>query len=53
LSISSIQRERKIDEFTELLVKKGIEPNNYELNRMLTEYFDNHVLGMPYYSPIK
>ena len=53
LSISSIQRKRKTEEFIQELLRKGIEPNNYELNRMLTEYFDNHVLGMPYYRPIK
>lgn len=53
MSISSIQRKRKTEEFTQQLLKKGIEPNNFELNRLLTEYFDNHVLGMPYYKPIK
>lgn len=53
MSISSIQRKRKTEEFIQHLLKKGIEPNNYELNRMLTEYFDNHILGMPYYRPIK
>ena len=52
MSISSIQRKRKTEEFQKKLLKLGIEPNNYELNRMLTEYFDNHVLGMPHYSPI-
>jgi hypothetical protein len=53
LSISKIQRARKIKQFTKELVQKGIEPNNYELNNMLREYFDNHIIGMPYYSPIK
>lgn len=53
MSISSIQKRRKTKEFQTELLKKGIEPNNYELNRMLTEYFDNHTLGMPYYAPIK
>lgn len=53
MSISKIQRERKIKEFSEELVKKGIEPNNYEINNMLREYFDNHIIGMPYYAPIK
>lgn len=53
MSISKIQLNRKIKEFSELLVKKGIEPNNYEINILLKEYFDNHTLGMPYYSPIK
>ena len=53
MSISTIQRKRKVREFTKKLLQKGIEPNNFELNRMLTEYFDNHTLGMPYYSPIK
>ena len=52
MSISSIQKNNKTDEFIQELVKKGIEPNNYELNKMLTEHFDNHVMGMPYYSPI-
>lgn len=53
MSISSIQRKRKTEELTQQLLKKGIEPNNYELNRLLAEYFDNHVLGTPYYKPIK
>ena len=53
MSISSIQRKRKTEEFTQYLLKKGIEPNNFELNRLLSEYFDNHILGMPYYKPIK
>lgn len=53
MSISSIQRKRKTEEFTQALLKKGIEPNNFELNRMLTEYFDNNILGMPFYKPIK
>lgn len=53
MSISSIQRKRKTKEFTQQLLRKGVEPNNYELNRLLTEYFDNHIIGMPYYRPIK
>lgn len=53
MSISSIQKRRKKEEFTMDLLRKGIEPNNFELNRMLTEHFDNHTLGMPYYAPIK
>ena len=53
MSISKIQRNRKIKQFTQDLVQKGIEPNNYELNNLLREYFDNHIMGMPYYSPIK
>ena len=53
MSISAIQRRRKTREFTQQLLQKGIEPNNFELNRMLTEYFDNHTLGMPYYAPNK
>ena len=53
MSISAIQQRRKTKEFTKQLLQKGIEPNNYELNKMLTEYFDGHTLGMPYYSPIK
>ena len=53
MSISAIQKRRKTKEFTQQLLQKGIEPNNFELNRMLTEYFDNHTLGMPYYAPIK
>ena len=53
LSISSIQRKRKTEEFVQMLLKKGIEPNNYELNKLLTEHFDNHILGMPYYAPVK
>lgn len=52
MSISSIQRRRKTKEFYEILLKKGIEPNNYEMNRMLTEYFDVHILGMPCYAPV-
>ena len=53
MSISSIQYQRKRQEFIQLLLKQGIEPNNFELNRLLTEYFDNHTMGMPYYAPIK
>lgn len=53
MSISKIQRERKIKEFTKELVEQGVEPNNFELNNRLRAYFDNHVIGMPYYSPIK
>lgn len=53
MSISRIQYERKKQEFIEELVKKGIEPNNFELHRLLSEYFDNHTMGMPYYTPIK
>lgn len=53
MSISAIQRKRKTNEFNQYLLKKGIEPNNFELNMMLMEYFDNHTMGMPYYSPIK
>ena len=53
MSISSIQKKRKETEFIKHLVQKGIEPNNFELNKLLTEYFDNHTMGMPYYSPIK
>ena len=53
MSISKIQRDRKTKEIAENLVKKGIEPNNYELNNKLREHFDNHIMGMPYYSPIK
>lgn len=53
MSISKIQMKRKKEEYITQLVQKGIEPNNFELNKLLTEYFDNHILGMPYYSPIK
>ena len=53
MSISKIQRDRKIRQFSKELVQKGIEPNNYELNNLLREHFDNHTMGMPYYSPIK
>lgn len=53
MSISSIQKKRKTEEFIQFLLKKGIEPNNFELNRMLTEFYDNNTLGMPYYKPIK
>lgn len=53
MSISHIQYQRKKQEFIEDLVKKGIQPNNFELHRLLAEYFDNHTMGMPYYSPIK
>ena len=53
MSISSIQKKRKTKEFSSALLKKGIEPNNFELNKMLTEYFDNHTIGMPYYAPKK
>lgn len=53
MSISTIQRKRKIEEFSMGLIQEGVEPNNYELNKMLSEYFDNHVLGMPYYAPKK
>lgn len=53
LSISAIQKKRKTKQFTQELLQKGIEPNNFELNKMLTEYFDNHTMGMPYYAPIK
>ena len=53
MSISKIQRDRKIRQFAQELAQKGIEPNNYELNNLLREYFDNHTMGMPYYSPIK
>ena len=53
MSISSIQKKRKTKEFSSTLLKKGIEPNNFELNKMLTEYFDNHTIGMPYYAPKK
>lgn len=52
MSISTIQKKIKQDQFVEILAKKGIEPNNYELNTMLTEYFDNKVIGMPVYAPI-
>ena len=53
MSISKIQYNRKVNEFSKILVQKGIEPNNYELNILLREYFDNHTIGMPYYSPIR
>ena len=53
MSISKIQRDRKIRQFAQELAQKGIEPNNYEINILLKEYFDNHTMGMPYYAPIK
>lgn len=53
MSISQIQYKCKKEEFAMILARKGIEPNNYELNKMMTEYFDNHPLGMPYYAPKK
>lgn len=53
MSISRIQQNRKKEEFKQQLLKKGIEPNNYELNSLLSKYFENKTLGMPYYSPIK
>ena len=53
MSISKIQYNTKKEEFKQGLLKKGIEPNNYELNNLLSEFFDNKTLGMPYYAPIK
>ena len=53
MSISAIQKRRKTNEFVQQLAQKGIAPNNFELNKLLTEYFDVHTMGMPYYSPIK
>lgn len=53
MSISKIQRDRKLKQFAKELAQKGIEPNNYELNNLLREYFDGHTIGMPYYAPIK
>lgn len=53
MSISKIQYNAKKEEFKQELLKKGIEPNNYELNKLLSEFFDNKILGMPYYAPIK
>lgn len=53
MSISKIQYNAKKEEFKQELLKKGIEPNNYELNNLLSEFFDNKTLGMPYYAPIK
>ena len=53
MSISTIQYNSKKEEFTQELLKKGIEPNNYELNRMLSNWFDSHIMGMPCYAPIK
>lgn len=53
MSISNIQYNKKRKEFKEELLKKGILPNNYELNILLSNYFDNKILGMPYYSPLK
>lgn len=53
MSISNVQYKNKKDEAIQELIKKGIEPNNYEVNNIITEYFDNKVLGMPVYSPIE
>lgn len=53
MSISKIQYNTKKEEFKQELLKKGIKPNNYELNNLLSEFFDNKTLGMPYYAPIK
>ena len=36
LSISSIQEKNKKAEAIKVLTQKGIEPNNYELNTMLS-----------------
>ena len=52
MSISSVQKKIKTDEYIVELAQKGIKPNNYEVNKMLTEHFDNHIMGMPYYTPI-
>ena len=52
MSISSIQKKLRQEEYIVSLAQDGIRPNNYEVNKMLTEHFDNHVLGMPYYTPI-
>lgn len=53
MSISSVQYRKKKKEYAEALCKKGISPNSFELNRMLSEYFDVHTMGMPSYAPIK
>lgn len=53
MSISKIQYNAKKEEFKQELLKKGIEPNNYELNNLLSSFFENKTLGMPYYAPIK
>ncbi len=53
MSISSVQYENKKQEAIQSLVKKGIEPNNYEVNTIIAEYFDTKTLGIPVYSPIE
>ena len=53
MSISAIQKRVKSAEYAMELARKGIEPNTYEVNKMLTEHFDNHTPGMPIYSPIE
>lgn len=51
--ISNIQLKQKTDEIKKNLLTLGIEPNNFEVNQRLHEFFDQKTLGMPYYSPIK
>jgi hypothetical protein len=53
LSISQIQYRIKKEQFKKKLLEAGIQPNNYELNSMLSSFYKNRVLGLPYYSPIK
>lgn len=53
MSINSIQLQEKTKELQARLLKMGVEPNNYELNKLLHEFFDSKTLGMPYYSPIQ
>ena len=53
MSISTIQINDKKNEIIEELTQMGVEPNNYEVNKRLTEYFDKHTFGMPVYSPIE
>lgn len=53
MSISRLQYNNKKDEFITSLLKIGVRPNNYELNNMIAEFFDNKTLGMPYYAPIQ
>lgn len=36
-----------------MLLRSGIEPNNYELNSLLSSFYNKKIIGTPYYSPVK
>ena len=53
VNMHEYQLKQKDDEFSLKILKEGKGITSYQVNKMINEFFENKVPGLPYYKPIQ